>query len=197
MNVPRRIHLGSGSEFQAELLNIDIDARWRPDIVIDIGSDFLSSKARFKTERFGEIALSPAGFDQIYAHHVLEHVRDLVRAMTNCLTLLRVGGVFDIEVPYDLSHGAWQDPTHVRAFNERSWIYYCEWFWYLDWRTHRFKVRSLELVSSPIGEELFRQGVAQDVVSRTPRAVETMRVSLEKIALTAEDLAELARREAR
>jgi len=43
--------------------------------------------------------------------------------MTNCLKLLRVGGVFKILVPYDLSYGAWQDPTHIRAFNERSWLY--------------------------------------------------------------------------
>jgi hypothetical protein len=54
-------------------------------------------------------------------------VRDLPQLMGNFLNLLVEEGELEIVVPYDLSLGAWQDPTHVRAFNENSWRYYCDW----------------------------------------------------------------------
>jgi hypothetical protein len=71
---------------------------------------------------------------------VLEHVPDLSLLMTNALALLKEGGRFDIEVPYERALTAWQDPTHVRALNQNSWIYYTEWFWYLGWFEHRLNM---------------------------------------------------------
>jgi predicted SAM-dependent methyltransferase len=81
--------------------------------------------------RFGKMNIQPGMFTEILALDVLEHVSDLVKCMRNCLDLLAPGGEMKIVVPYDLSIGAWSDPTHVRAFNERSWVYYCAWSWYL------------------------------------------------------------------
>ena len=43
-------------------------------------------------------------------------------------------------MPYEHAATAWQDPTHVRAMNENSWLYYTDWFWYLGWFEHRFAV---------------------------------------------------------
>ncbi|MBX9715374.1 MAG: hypothetical protein K2X42_02135, partial [Burkholderiaceae bacterium] len=51
---------------------------------------------------------------------------------------------------------AWQDPTHVRAMNENSWIYYIEWFWYLGWFEHRFEMIGssyLDLKLQPCSKE--------------------------------------------
>ena len=62
--------------------------------------------------------------------------------MTNCLRLLAVGGQMTIIVPYERSQAAWQDPTHLRAFNERSWIYYTERCWRLGWFHHNFRLQS-------------------------------------------------------
>ena len=45
-----------------------------------------------------------------------------------------------VEVPYEHALTAWQDPTHVRALNERSWVYYTDWFWYLGWMDYRFEI---------------------------------------------------------
>ena len=69
---------------------------------------------------------------------------------------------------------AWQDPTHVRAMNENSWIYYCDWFWYLGWVEHRFAVQAsgyldLELREAPRERAAF------------------MRVTLEKVVTTARE----------
>ena len=192
LSPPRKINLGSGKDLRADCLNIDIDEYWSPDILADVSGEFPpGGRARYATKRFGEIEIAHGAFDEIICKDVLEHVPDLVRTMTNCLSLLKVGGVFNILVPYDLSYGAWQDPTHIRAFNERSWLYYTDWFWYLNWTTHRFVLKQLSFSPSPLGQQMAAGGVAQDVVLRTPRAVDSMTVSLEKVELSESDRAVL------
>jgi SAM-dependent methyltransferase len=189
MTVPTRINIGSGKDFRADYLNIDISDYWSPDIVGDVSGVFLKNGSGiFTTVRFGDITVANDSFDEVIANDVLEHVGDLVATMTNCLNLLRPGGLFNINVPYDLSYGAWQDPTHVRAFNERSWLYYTDWFWYLGWQTHRFRLRGLQFIASPSGQAMSDAGEAKDVVLRTPRAIDSMKVSLEKIVLSDQDL---------
>jgi hypothetical protein len=183
MAAPKRLNIGSGKDFQADFLNVDINDHWAPDLVADVSGDF-PPVGPVETRRFGKIVLTPGTFDQIIANDVLEHVGDLVRTMTNCLTLLRVGGAFDILVPYDLSYGAWQDPTHVRAFNERSWLYYTDWHWYLGWAEHRFKQVNAEYVLSPLGQQLHQRGAPLDQIAMAPRAVDSMKVRLEKIVLS-------------
>jgi hypothetical protein len=39
---------------------------------------------------------------------------------------------------------AWQDPTHLRAMNMNSWLYYTSWFWYLGWFEHRFDLKAFQ-----------------------------------------------------
>ena len=90
--------------------------------------------------RLGRFAIEKGMFTEIIANDVLEHIPDLVKAMTNCRDLLKRGGEMHIHVPYDLSYGAWQDPTHVRAFNENSFLYYTD-LWYRDWETDRKSTR--------------------------------------------------------
>ena len=41
---------------------------------------------------------------------VLEHIPELVTAMTNCLILLAEGGIMKISSPYDLSLGGLAGP---------------------------------------------------------------------------------------
>ncbi|MDH4293816.1 MAG: class I SAM-dependent methyltransferase, partial [Betaproteobacteria bacterium] len=118
---------------------------------------------------------------------VLEHVQQLPQLMGNCLKLLKEGGRFTILVPYDLSLGAWQDPTHVRAFNENSWLYYTQWFWYLGWFDYRFDCTETNLNLSSYGQSLVSSGTPQDEVMRTPRAVDSMRVVLTKRKTTPEE----------
>jgi hypothetical protein len=109
--------------------------------------------------------------------------------MANVLDLLTDGGTFHVAVPYDLSYGAWQDPTHVRAFNERSWLYYCEWYWYLGWDESRFDLISTNFIYSDLGHALSARGISKDEILRTPRAVDEMHVVLRKRALTDQERA--------
>jgi SAM-dependent methyltransferase len=179
--MPTVLHVGSGKNFLADWLNLDIDDRWRPDIVHDIGTPLPpDGRLTFATRRFGSITIGDETFDEILAQDVLEHVHDLPAAMTTILRLLKTGGVLKAVVPYDLSLGAWSDPTHVRAFNERSFEYYTKWSWYLSWRTHHFKLRHIEYVTSEYGQELSAAGRSLEEVLRTPRAVDQMYAELEK-----------------
>jgi len=180
--LPRLINLGSGKAWMPNYLNIDIDPKWGPDLLADI-SDAAWLDRPFLSQRLGLQRLAPESFDAIVTMDVLEHAPALPAFMTSCLALLRVGGKMLINVPYDLSYGAWQDPTHVRAFNEQSWLYYTDWHWYVGWTQARFDVEQLEMVLSAVGQQLVRSMPAADVY-RQPRAVDAMKVVLVKRRLT-------------
>ncbi len=171
---PLTLNLGSGKDWRDDCLNADIQARVKPDWVTDI------SRVNFGeiiATRFGEMQIKPYMFDKIIANDVLEHIPDLVAAMTNCKNLLKARGEFHIHVPYELSLGAWQDPTHVRAFNENSWLYYTDWHWYLGWGD-RFYMKQLAFNLSEYGNELAEKKVTDAEILRTPRAVDSMSVIL-------------------
>lgn len=170
------LNLGSGRDRRTECVNADIRA--------DVGADWIVDISKLS---YGEVVQSPIDlvtirpgmFSKIIAIDVLEHIPDLVAAMTNCRDLLEMGGEMHISVPYDLSLGAWQDPTHVRAFNENSWVYYCAWAWYLGWTGSRFNMEKLEFKLNPSAD----LELPQDQLLRTPRAVESMYVVLKKVPI--------------
>lgn len=189
---PRKINMGSGKDWREDYLNIDINDYWKPDAVLDFGNP-LKPGQTLETKRFGAVPLEENYFTEIIANDVLEHIPNLTTAMTTCLNLLQPGGVFRINVPYDLSFGAWQDPTHVRAFNERSWLYYTDWFWYLGWTKARFEIAQLDFGISEIGEALRKQGVAGTDLARQPRAIDNMKVALRKRLLTPQESAAVQR----
>jgi hypothetical protein len=97
-----------------------------------------------KTIGGGNVLIEENSLDGIYANNVLEHVPDLPRLMTNLLALLKEGGELELEVPYEKAMTAWQDPTHLRAMNMNSWLYYTSWFWYLGWFNHRFEISNFQ-----------------------------------------------------
>ena len=167
------LNLGSGKDWREDCINADIQRRLKSDWCLDIQDVHWGS---LLVTRKGDYRVKPEMFDVILANDILEHVPDLVKAMTNCKELLKVGGEMRIHVPYDLSYGAWQDPTHVRAFNEKSWLYYTDWHWYLGWED-RFHLTHLEFTLSSVGESL---KLPQDEILRTPRAVDSMYVILQK-----------------
>lgn len=180
---PTKINIGSGRFWRFDRINIDIDSTRGADLLFDLNQPF-PYESWIPAWRFGKIKIPKNSIDHILAEHVLEHVRDLIQCMTTCMEWLKVGGTLEIEVPYDLSYGAWQDPTHVRAFNERSWNYYADWCWYVGWREYRFDVTSQVHLLSDIGNSLTAAGMDDNSIIRTPRAVDALRVKLVKRALT-------------
>jgi len=181
--IARKLNMGSGKDWREDYFNVDFDPYWEPDAVLDFNRP-LPIGEPLDSPRFGQIVLQNGWFDEIVANDCLEHISNLTMAMTSCLNLLREGGLFRISVPYDLSWGAWQDPTHVRAFNERSWLYYTDWFWYMGWTEARFDLVEFDLGLSPIGQELVKQQVKGEELVRHPRAVDQLKVTLRKRLLT-------------
>jgi SAM-dependent methyltransferase len=184
--IPARINIGSGKDYRPGYLNIDINPNLNPDIVLDLAAPMVFPVS-VQSPFYGNVTLAENQFDQIVAIDVLEHVQHLPQLMGNCLKLLREGGQFTILVPYDLSLGAWQDPTHVRGFNENSWLYYTQWSWYLGWFEHRFDLTESNLNLSEYGKSLVSRDVSQQEVLRTPRAVDSMSVVLTKRKTTPEE----------
>ena len=187
--IPRRpawLHAGSGKDFRPDCLNVDINPAMNADLTLDL-SQPLDPSAKYSTVRFGEVSLKPGSFTRITAFELLEHVRELPTLMRNFLELLCDGGELHISVPYELSYGAWQDPTHVRTFNEKSLIYYSEWAWYLGWRDERFDLISLVFSTSPFADSLTAQGMALEEILRIPRAANGMNVVLRKRKSTPEE----------
>jgi SAM-dependent methyltransferase len=167
---PSRINLGSGKDYKPGWLNIDVLDRAQPDLLLDLGQP-VEWPVQGYTPYAGELLLAEGSVETIYANNVLEHVPDLPQLMTNCLALLKTGGSFVIEVPYEHAATAWQDPTHLRALNEKSWLYYTDWFWYLGWFEHRFEVAQF--------------GYLDEALRSAPReSAAFMRVVLKKIETT-------------
>lgn len=169
------LNLGSGKDWRRDCINADIQAEKNPDWVLDITQVPWGNRI---FTRLGEFLVQKGMFDEIIANDVLEHIPDLVKAMTNCKDLLSDKGKMYIHVPYDLSLGAWQDPTHVRAFNENSFLYYTDWHWYLNWKD-RFYMESMGIELSEIGQELAKHMDKEELL-RTPRAVDSISVVLSK-----------------
>ena len=168
---PERLNLGSGKDYRPGWLNVDVVERTQPDLLLDLGRP-LELPARLPGCRGGEVLLEAGSLERVHANNVLEHVPDLPALMTNLLALLREGGEVEIEVPYEKALTAWQDPTHVRAMNENSWLYYTDWFWYLGWFEHRFEMASsrfLDLQHAPVEAE--RAAFMQVLLRKVPTTV--------------------------
>lgn len=173
MQIPKILNIGCGSRKVKDELNLDINPKMNPDIVMDISK--VSFGKKVLSEKYGEIEIKEEMFDEIHADHVLEHIPDIVSTMWNCYKLLKWDGVMKITVPYDLSYGAWQDPTHVRAFNQHSWKYWCmPWCkQQLAWE-EGFSTKPDSIILEMHEEMTF------DLAVRTPRAIEQMQVTLYK-----------------
>lgn len=187
---PHQINLGSGKDYKLGWLNIDVLARAQPDVVLDL-SQPLSLPMHIDSPLLGPINLTPGSISMIYANNVLEHVPDLPQLMTNCLDLLSAGGVMHLEVPYEGAPTAWQDPTHVRAMNENSWLYYTDWFWYLGWFEHRFAAQNLTYLNAALqvctkAQAAFMRLVLLKVQT-TPKERMTARVMRPDFALPDDD----------
>lgn len=184
---PETLHIGSGKSYTEEFVNADISGDWEPDWIVDISKPIQWGRIT-AMGKYGMQYVKKGMFKKIVAHEVLEHVSDLIGTMNNIKDLLEINGTVHITVPYDLSYGAWQDPTHVRAFNERSFWYYCQWHWYLGWMDERFDLVNLKFKPSEYGKKLLSRGKTPEEIINTPRAVDGIDVLMKKRKLKETDI---------
>lgn len=117
--------------------------------------------------------------------HYVEHVVDLVAFMNEAHRILAPGGTMEIVHPYQHSDRAWQDPTHVRALNLRSWDYYNaselralghEY----DAITADFEVLERDAIISPDLAEQYPDGVPDWMIVHCVNVISDVRVLLRK-----------------
>lgn len=66
--------------------------------------------------------------DEIFCSHYIEHTPDLISFANELYRIMKVGAKAEIIAPYYSSIRAWQDPTHLRAISENTFLYFSkEW----------------------------------------------------------------------
>jgi glycosyltransferase involved in cell wall biosynthesis len=75
------------------------------------------------------------------ASHIIEHLHDKHKIMSEIHRVLAHGGWAFIEVPSTDGRGAFQDPTHVSYWNENSFLYYTDAYLanFIDNKTIKFQ----------------------------------------------------------
>jgi len=75
------------------------------------------------------------------ASHIVEHLHDKTKIMSEIHRVLAHGGWAFIDVPSTDGRGAFQDPTHVSYWNENSFLYYTDAYLaqFIDNTTIRFQ----------------------------------------------------------
>jgi len=81
----KRVHLGCGDQKRPGWINVDVDARWKPDVVAP------ATRLPFKT---GEVTV-------VESYHLLEHLtkQDAALCMAECHRVLKPGGLAVFELP--------------------------------------------------------------------------------------------------
>jgi predicted SAM-dependent methyltransferase len=62
--------------------------------------------------------------DEVWCSHFIEHVADIMKFMNEVHRILKPGAQVTFISPYYSSVRCWQDPTHVRAISEQTYLYY-------------------------------------------------------------------------
>ena len=119
----RNLNLGCGRNLEPDFFNLDSSPNVGAVIVWNLEdglpihwttADGLEMHPEFKEH----------SWDLVLASHCLEHIRNLIPLMRDIHRILKPGGHLIAMTPYASSNDAWEDPTHVRAFTENSWMYF-------------------------------------------------------------------------
>ena len=128
------------------------DAEDQELLCVDIGgglnplSGYLTIDARdtadIKCDLNEGIPLPDNSVGVINASHIIEHLHDKTKTMSEIHRVLAHGGWAFIEVPSTDGRGAFQDPTHVSYWNENSFLYYTDSYLakFIDNKHIRFQV---------------------------------------------------------
>lgn len=114
------LHLGCGRKqlpvaTGVFAINLDADARLKPDVVCCLGKD--------------PIPLADNSVDEAVAIHVLEHIGkqgetgEWFAFWEDLYRVLKPGGLLAFESPLHTSVWAWADPSHTRVLSPESFVY--------------------------------------------------------------------------
>jgi hypothetical protein len=160
---PTQMNLGSGQDYKPGLLNIDVDERGLPDLVLD-----LSKAASFpiiaRTLNGGHVVLETNSMDVIHAHNALELGGDLPCLMTNLLSLLKVQGRIELEINDE------QKAIHAKKEKSPSFkipeiiSHFTELFWKSGWFDHRLEIEKISRIENIALKNIQNKNVIMKIV---------------------------------
>ncbi len=162
-----KLNLGCGKKKYSNFINVDINPRVKPDIIYDLNK----IPWPFKDE----------SIDYILMDNVLEHLDDIISVVTEIYRILKRGGIAEIKVPYWLSKGAHEDPTHKHTFSEKSFDFLKEGFMTDFYTDVRFEVMVEKIWGFGKKFKLIRKLIGDDLASCIPNAIIGLVFYLRKI----------------
>ena len=104
------LHLGCGTRPREGCLNVDCVKLPGVDVVWDLNTY--------------PWPFATGAWHQVLAYHVLEHLDDLVHAVSELHRILAPGGRAEVRVPHMAGCGAWNNPTHRHFFTRSTLDYF-------------------------------------------------------------------------
>ena len=104
-----RLNLGCADDIKKGYLNVDVHPYNQHVAVVDLRQEW---------------PWDDSSVSEILAFDIIEHLPDKIHTMNEMWRVLRPKGLVHITVPSTEGPGAFQDPTHVSFWNERSFEYY-------------------------------------------------------------------------
>lgn len=108
-----KLNLGSGRDYRNGWLNVDINPKYNPDVVLDIDEPLPDEWE--------------SGFDHVVASHVIEHLENREQALNEIARVLTDGGTLRLYVPLGLN--ARTDDTHKTEWTYDTPLQYAQ-----NWR---------------------------------------------------------------
>ncbi len=105
-----KLDIACGQNKQKGFKGVDIAPGEGVDFVLDL-------------EQYPWTPFKDNSCDEIVISHYLEHVKDFMKFMDEVYRICQDGAIVRIISPYYTSIRAWQDPTHVRAISEATFLY--------------------------------------------------------------------------
>jgi SAM-dependent methyltransferase len=146
---PLRLHLGCGQKVVPGYLGVDSVHLPGVDVVWDLN--------------MRPWPWSDDSVEAVLTEHTLEHLDDTVATMEEIWRVCKHDARVHIVVPYALSLGAFQDPTHRRFFTEQTFRYFTA-----DSRWNFYTHARFEILKYDFG---WFSGGLQDLRNIIPRPV--------------------------
>lgn len=139
---PYKLNLGCGSDMKKGYINID--CLESADLQLDL-----------------EVARLPfpkGSVETVFAAHIFEHLHNFPALMNEIHRVLKPNGILQVHVPCYPAPEVFHDPTHVRVFTDKTFLYFMkgaflhdhcgESYGYEGWnRLNQQKINGWELVA--------------------------------------------------